>query len=270
MGEPSDQDALLSVLCSLTATLPLVGNGQYILGFFSFCFSMYFLRKLWKPAKVIAPDDFRVIILGAGVSGICMGKKLNDLGLRYTIIEKAPALGGTWWENIYPGAACDVPSHLYSYSFFQNPNWSRAYSHQKEILRYLQDTASRFGVYPHIKFGQRIKQNTWNKETNKWTVETNNGDKYVGNVLISGCGGLHVPKFPNFPGMDEFKGDAFHTAQWKPDYDPTDKVVAIIGTGASAVQAVPNLSEMGVKDLTVFQEHLVGHHQDLTLSIQSG
>ena len=124
-------------------------------------FNNYLITILYdQNIQVIAPDDFQVLILGAGVSGICMGKKLNNLGirfqrinilfffgksfiLRYTIIEKAPALGGTWWENIYPGAACDVPSHLYSYSFFQNPNWSRAYSHQKEILRYLQDTASR-------------------------------------------------------------------------------------------------------------------------------
>jgi len=253
MGEASDQDSFLSFGCSVTAAVLLVGNGWYVLGFLFFTCSMYFLKRLWKPAKVVAPDDFRVIIFGAGVSGICMGKKLNDLGIRYTILEKAPALGGTWWENIYPGAACDVPSHLYSYSFFQNPNWSRAYSHQKEILNYLQETASRFGVYPNIKFSQRIKLNIWNKETNKWTVETEGGVKYIGNVIISGCGGLHVPKYPKFPGMDDFKGDAFHTAKWIPDFDPKDKTVAIIGTGASAVQAVPNLSEMGVKSLTVFQ-----------------
>jgi len=218
-----------------------------------FCCSMNFLMKLRKPAKLKAPEDFHVVILGAGVSGICMGKKLRDLGLKYTILEKAPSLGGTWWENIYPGAACDVPSHLYSYSFFQNPYWSRAFSRQKEILEYLQDTASRFGVYPNIKFGMRVKQNTWNKETNKWTVETSSGEIFTGNVLVSGCGGLHVPKLPNFKGMEEFEGEAFHTAQWKPDYDPTNKKVGIIGTGASAVQTVPNMAEMGVKSITVFQ-----------------
>jgi len=253
MGDQGDKDAFLSFVCATTATGLLVGKECYILGIILFLCSMYFLRKLWRPMKVAAPDDFHVIILGAGVSGICMGKKLNDLGLRYTILEKSPALGGTWWENTYPGAACDIPSHLYSYSFFQNPAWSRAYSHQAEILKYLQNAASRFGVYPHIKFGQRVKLNTWDRETNKWTVETASGEKYIGNVIISGCGGLHVPKYPDFLGMEDFKGEAFHTARWKANYDPTDKAVAIIGTGASAVQAVPNLADTEVKSLTVFQ-----------------
>jgi len=253
MSGISDQDAFLSFVCAITATGLLICQEYYVVGFLLSICSMYFLQKLWRTVKVVAPDDFHVVILGAGVSGICMGKKLNDLGIKYTILEKSPALGGTWWENIYPGAACDIPSHLYSYSFFQNPYWSRAYSHQGEILSYLQDTASRFGVYPHIKFSQRVKQNTWDKETNKWTVETVSGEKYIGNVIISGCGGLHVPKYPEFSGIEDFKGEAFHTARWKPNYDPTDKAVAIIGTGASAVQAVPTLAETKVKRLTVFQ-----------------
>jgi len=254
MGEPpDDQDSLLSLICSLVAFLLLVGNGWNVLGFLMFTCSLHFLNNLRNPEKINAPEDFHVIILGAGVSGICMGKKLNELRITYTILEKSPALGGTWWENTYPGAACDVPSHLYSYSFYQNPGWSRAYSHQQEILQYLQNTASRFGVYPHIKFEQKIKLNTWDKTTNKWMIETENGDTYICNVIVSGCGGLHVPKYPNFEGMEEFMGEAFHTARWKPSYDPTDKKVAVIGTGASAVQAVPTMADMGVKNLTVFQ-----------------
>lgn len=207
--------------------------------------------KSEKPLDV--PSDFHVVIVGAGVSGICMGKKLKEMGIKFTILEKGSSLGGTWHDNLYPGCACDVPSHLYSYSFFLNPSWSQNYSKQPEILAYLQRTAARFGVTPNIRFGERIVVNTWDKVTSRWRVVTESGLQLTANIIISGSGALHVPKIPEFPGAETFRGEAFHTAQWRKGYDPRGKRVAIIGTGASAVQAVPNLARLGVTSLTVFQ-----------------
>jgi len=214
-------------------------------------FILYLKIKAAKKPDV--PSDYHVVIIGAGVSGICMGKKLNDLGIKFTILEKSKSLGGTWYDNVYPGCACDVPSHLYSYSFFLNPGWSRNYSRQEEILAYLQRAASKFGVSPHIRFNTRIVRNVWDKTSNKWIVTTASGEKIIANVIISGSGALHVPKIPSFKGIEQFQGDSFHTALWRKDYNPQGKRVAVIGTGASAVQAVPNLEKLGVKSLTVFQ-----------------
>lgn len=247
------EDTSLALFCSATACFILVWNGYTGAGFLFFLSCLYLLNKLRLPAKVKTPDGFHAIIIGSGVSGIAMGRKFNHMGIKYTILEKSQQLGGTWWDNFYPGVACDVPSHLYSYSFFQNPYWSRAFSHGKEILAYLQEAASRFGVYPHIQFGKRVSRATWDKTTNTWTVECTDSSTYTGNILVSCCGGLHVPKMPTFPGMDKFKGEAFHTALWKADFETKGKRVAVIGTGASAVQAVPNLVELGVESLTVFQ-----------------
>ena len=135
----------------------------------------------------------------------------------------------------------------------QNPYWTRAFSRQKEILAYLQTAASKFGVYPHIKFGKTVKRSWWDQKTAKWTVETTEGDQFTGNVLISGVGGLHVPKFPNFPGTDQFEGQAFHTNAWPSGFKPQGQRIAVIGTGASAVQTVPSVAEMAPSKLTVFQ-----------------
>jgi len=249
----NNDDIVLSLFSSGTAFFVLYWQGCTVLSFLMFTSFMYFLSKLRGKKKVTAPENFNVLIIGSGVSGICMGKKLNDVGVKYTIWEKSASLGGTWYDNTYPGVACDVPSHLYSYSFFQNPNWSLAFSKGKEIHAYLQSAASRFGVYPHIRYGKKVITAIWDKKTCLWTVEAEDGSVATANVVISGCGGLHVPKFPDYKGMDSFKGEAFHTAQWKKDYDPTNKRIAVLGTGASAVQAVPNLAEMGPKDLFVFQ-----------------
>lgn len=247
------EDATLSLLCSATACILLIVNGWTTGGLLFLACTLYFLNKLRVTPKVKAPDGFHAIIIGSGVSGIAMGRKFNLMGIKYTILEKSQQLGGTWYDNTYPGVACDVPSHLYSYSFFQNPYWTRAYSHGREILSYIQATASRFGVYPHIRLGKRVASATWDSTTSTWTVACTDGTSYKGNILVSCCGGLHVPKLPTFTNMDKFKGEAFHTALWKADFDPKGKRIAIIGTGASAVQAVPALAEQGVASLTVFQ-----------------
>jgi len=246
-------DLSLSIFSSGTAFFLLFAQGWTVTGFLVFATFLYFLSKLVRPQKVNLPEDFHVVIVGAGVSGICMGKKLNDIGVKYTILEKSGGLGGTWYDNIYPGVACDVPSHLYSFSFYLNPYWSRAFSGGKEIHGYLQRAASRFGVYPHIEFNKRVISSTWDKDTALWTVLTEDGAKYNANVFVAGSGGLHVPRLPKYQGMEEFQGESFHTALWHKNFDPRNKRVAVIGTGASAVQTVPNLSELGVKEMKVFQ-----------------
>lgn len=248
-----NNDLVFSLISAGVAFPLLYWQGFTYSAVFIFIIFMYFISKLRGVERISAPTDFSVLIIGSGVSGICMGKKLNDVGLKYTILEKSANLGGTWYDNIYPGVACDVPSHLYSFSFFLNPSWSRMYSKGREIHTYLQAAASRFGVYPHVQYNKHVSSATWDKKTSKWTVLTKDGSSYSANILISGCGGLHVPKFPTYKGMDTFKGENFHTALWKKDFDPTNKRVGVLGTGASAVQAVPSVAAMNLKTLTVFQ-----------------
>ena len=177
----------------------------------------------------------------------------NYLLIRYTILEKSASLGGTWRHNTYPGCACDVPSHLYSFSFFQNPAWTRAYSRQPEILKYLEDAANKFGILPNVKFGKIVEKSMWEKKRNKWHVETSDGEEFIGDVVVSGLGSLHVAKLPNIPGMEDFAGSSFHTSAWPADYSPKDRDVAVIGTGASAVQTVPGVASGDPSSLTVFQ-----------------
>ena len=174
---------------------------------------LYRLLPRLKPRQLEAATDLNVVIVGAGVSGLCMGKKLKEEGVRFTILEKSPKLGGTWWENTYPGCGCDVPSHLYSFSFLPNPDWSRVYSGQAEILDYLKRVASKFNLVEHIQFSQRVTKCDWDPEACQWKISTEQGDKFTARVLVSGQGALHVPKTPDFPGADSFKGEMMHTAR---------------------------------------------------------
>jgi len=196
--------------------------------------------------------DLSVIIVGAGVSGLCMGKKLKDRSVNFTILESGGELGGTWRDNTYPGCGCDVPSHLYSYSFFPNPGWSRVYSGQREILDYLRRMAERFELVSHIKFGRKVTDCTWDAEECKWKVATEGGETFTTRVLVSGSGALHVPHTPNLPGAHQFGGAAMHTARWDSSYSPAGKRIAVVGTGASAVQAMPELAKTAER-VTVFQ-----------------
>ena len=249
----NSQDIVLSVICSFTAYLLLMLSGWTILSYLALAAMVHFIIQLQEPEKLHPTEDFMVCIVGSGISGICMGKKLNDIGVPYVILEKASTLGGTWWENIYPGIACDVPSHLYSFSFHTNPRWSREYSPGKEICGYLNEVASYFNVFPKMKFNQRVVSAIWNEKIGKWEIVTSDSSKIFANILVTATGQLHVPKVPEFPGKDEFLGEAFHTANWKSNFDPEGKSIGIIGTGASAAQAVPSLANQGVKNLTVFQ-----------------
>lgn len=197
------------------------------------------------------PIHARVLIIGSGFSGLGMGISLDRAGIGdYVIVEKAGELGGTWRDNTYPGCACDVPTHLYSYSFEPRTDWQKLFSDQPEIFDYLRDVADKYGLRGHIRFHQQIERGHWDDAQQRWHAFSTDGQEYVAQFIVSAVGGLHVPSIPEFPG--EFTGAAFHSAQWRHDIDLTGKRVAVIGTGASAIQFVPEIIDR-VAELTVYQ-----------------
>jgi cation diffusion facilitator CzcD-associated flavoprotein CzcO len=201
----------------------------------------------------MAENVVDVAIVGSGFSGIAMGHLLNEAGVRsYVILEKADEVGGTWRENAYPGAACDVPSHLYSFSFAPNPRWSRAFSPQGEILDYLRRTARALGVTPHIRFGAAVSGADFDEAKGRWTISLRDGRTYYARALVLGNGALHLPQLPDIEGRDTFAGPAFHSAKWDHGFDWHGKTVAVVGTGASAIQIVPAIAP-GTRRLALFQ-----------------
>lgn len=200
--------------------------------------------------------EIDILIVGAGFAGLGMGIRLRQAGLdNFLILEQASGLGGTWKDNRYPGAACDVPSHLYSYSFENNPSWSRDYAGQAEILAYLERCADKYGVRPHMRFrrkvvGARFDDSAQGRGT--WSVQTEDGRTYTARVLITSCGLLTKPAYPQLSGLNTFQGPVFHTARWRSDAALENKRIAVIGTGASAVQVVPELAKQA-RSLSVFQ-----------------
>jgi cation diffusion facilitator CzcD-associated flavoprotein CzcO len=166
------------------------------------------------------------------------------------ILEKADALGGTWRDNTYPGCACDVQSHLYSFSFAPNPDWTRTYARQPEIRAYLQDIADRYGLRDRIRFGSAVTSARWTGR--RWDLQLADGTRVNARVVVWGTGALHEPAIPDLPGLDEFTGTVFHSARWRHDHDLRGRRVAVIGTGASAVQFVPAI-QPAVASLTLFQ-----------------
>jgi cation diffusion facilitator CzcD-associated flavoprotein CzcO len=196
--------------------------------------------------------DVRVAIIGAGFGGLGAAIRLKQAGIDdFAVLERAEDLGGTWRDNSYPGCACDVPSHLYSYSFAPNPDWSRAFSSQPEIQAYLQRCADQFGIRPHLHFGAAVNEARWDDDTKRWHVETARGE-FSAQVLIAAQGPLSDPALPAIAGLSTFAGTTFHSAAWQHDYDLTGKRVAVVGTGASAIQFIPHVQERAAH-LTVFQ-----------------
>lgn len=194
-----------------------------------------------------------VLIIGAGFGGIGLGALLLRAGLRsFTILEQEDSLGGTWRDNIYPGAACDVPSHLYSYSFAPAPGWERRYAPQGEILSYLTAVADRLGVSPHIRYGCAVASLQWSSDRSEWTATLTDGRTIRADVVVSAVGQLHRPAVPDLPGLASFPGTVCHSSQWPADLDLTGRRVGVIGSAASAVQIVPALAP-GVARLSVFQ-----------------
>ncbi|MBJ7520855.1 MAG: NAD(P)/FAD-dependent oxidoreductase, partial [Solirubrobacteraceae bacterium] len=194
-----------------------------------------------------ATERVDVAIIGAGFGGIATAHRLKQEGTRtFVLLERAQDVGGTWRDNSYPGCACDVPSHLYSLSFALNPNWSRTYSQQPEIHAYLRDVARKEGLLGHVRFGREVQEAAWDDTAKHWRITTNAGTT-VAKAIISAAGPLTEPKLPNIPGLADFEGTLFHSARWNHDYDLTGKRVAVVGTGASSIQFIPEIQPQVAK-----------------------
>ena len=194
----------------------------------------------------------RVGVIGAGAGGIAMGIQLAAGGYDFTIFDRADGFGGTWRHNTFPGAACDVPSHLYSYSFALNPRWSKTYANQPEILAYLEKVAAEHGLGPHLRPNTAITTVRWSDSHRRWTLVTNDGQQHDFDAVVSAVGMLDVPHIPDIPGAQRFRGRHFHSARWDHRKSTAGERVASIGTGASAIQYVPAIAPK-TAHLTVFQ-----------------
>ena len=193
------------------------------------------------------------IIIGTGFSGIAMGVMLKEKDINdFIMLEKAKDLGGTWRENTYPGAECDVPSALYSYSFEPYPEWEYKWSMQPQILEYIKHVASKYQLYDHMHFSTELTGARWDDNTKIWTVYTSQGKEYKTKSVISAIGQLHHPSIPNIEGKEDFQGPSFHSARWDHDIDISGKVVGVIGNAASAVQFIPEIAKTA-GHVTIFQ-----------------
>ncbi|CAM3952750.1 flavin-containing monooxygenase [Smaragdicoccus niigatensis] len=198
-------------------------------------------------------SDPSVLIVGAGFGGLAAAIELVRHGHRnVTILEKSDGLGGVWRDNTYPGAACDAPSDLYSFSFAPNTKWPKRFAEQPAILAYMQDVAARYGIVERIRFGVEVTDAEFDADRAHWLVRTSDGAELTANVFVPAVGQLSRPTLPNIPGRDRFAGAQFHSARWNHDVDLTGKRVAVVGTGASAIQIVPAIAPQ-VAHLTVFQ-----------------
>ncbi|OZM74456.1 cyclohexanone monooxygenase [Amycolatopsis antarctica] len=194
----------------------------------------------------------RVAIIGAGFGGLGMAMRLKQAGIDdFVVLERAAEVGGTWQVNTYPGAQCDIPSILYSFSFAPNPKWTRLYPLQPEIHEYLRDCAENFGLGPHLRLGHEVLDASWDERAGHWTIVTGHGT-WQAQILVGAMGPFSEPATADLPGLDSFQGKVFHTAAWNHEHDMSGGRVAVIGTGASAVQIIPRLQPR-VGALTVFQ-----------------
>lgn len=193
-----------------------------------------------------------VVIVGGGFGGIATGVKLKRAGIdTFTIFEKSEGPGGTWWDNRYPGAEVDVWSHLYSYSFMSY-DWSRSHARQDEIQRYLEEVVDRFGLRPHFRFGTTVDEAIWDDTSDMYTVRLRGGEELRAQVVVSALGLLNYPRYPDWPGLERFEGPKFHTSRWEHHHDLTGKRVAVVGTGSTATQVVPEIAPV-VEHLYLFQ-----------------
>lgn len=197
-------------------------------------------------------EHVRVAVIGSGFGGLGAAVRLRREGITdFVVLERADSVGGTWRDNSYPGCACDVPSHLYSFSFAPHPDWPRTFSGQRHIRAYLEHVTDLFGLRPHLRLDSEVKLMTWDDEHLRWTIETTRGT-LTADVVVSATGPLSDPKVPDVPGLESFPGKVFHSARWDHDYDLRGKRVAVVGTGASAIQIVPAIQPQ-VGRLTLFQ-----------------
>ena len=186
----------------------------------------------------------RIAIVGAGPGGICMAIRLKGAGFEsFEILEKSGGVGGTWNHNRYPGCACDIPSHLYSFSFELKPDWTRPYASQPEILAYLEHCAAKYGILPHCRFGDAVQRACWDEDASRWTLELASGRTVEADVVVSAVGMFNELVVPEIPGLDAFAGTRFHSARWDWSHDLSGETVGVIGSAASAVQFVPEIAQ---------------------------
>ena len=189
-----------------------------------------------------AGHDLKIAIIGAGPGGICMAIKLKEAGFDdFVILEKGTGLGGTWYHNRYPGCECDIPSHLYSFSFEIKPDWTKPYARQQEILAYLQACADKYDLAPHFSFESEVHRLSWSEETARWNIELATGATIGANVVVSAIGMFNELVYPDIEGLDGYTGTSFHSARWNWDHDLRGATVGVIGSAASAVQFVPEI-----------------------------
>ncbi len=202
--------------------------------------------------EVTKPKTYDTIIIGAGISGLAAAHKMLEAGLDdFIVLEKAQSLGGTWRDNTYPGCGCDVPSALYSFSFAPSQQWNHLFARQPDILKYLNDVADTFQLKEKILFEHALLNAYWNEIESVWELQTSQGD-YVAKTVIFATGPITEPQIPNIKGIETFKGEMFHSARWNHDADLVGKRIAVIGTGASAIQFIPQIQPLA-KHLYVFQ-----------------
>jgi cation diffusion facilitator CzcD-associated flavoprotein CzcO len=209
-------------------------------------------------------EHHRAVIVGSGFAGLGAAIRLTQAGIEdFVVLERDSDVGGTWWANTYPGCQCDIPSHLYSFSFAPNPGWTRTYSLQPEILQYLRAVCSEHGIYPHIRFGREVKAADWDEQAKRWRIETGacgeagagddaDASELTADLLIVGPGPLSDPKLPALDGIESFEGAIFHSARWDHEHSLLGERAAVIGTGASSIQFVPQI-QPEVSELHVFQ-----------------
>ena len=228
-----------------------------------------------RNKRPTAIDDFHVIIIGAGMSGIGMAAKLKDAGIAFTVLEKNDAVGGTWYENSYPDCGVDTPNHFYSFSFERNPNWSGYFSKRDELHAYFERCATDFGIRDRIRLGVEVSTAQYDEATQTWTVHCKNKngieETLRANVVVSAVGQLNRPSMPDIEGLNDFAGPMFHSARWRHDVDLTGKRVAVIGTGCSAVQFLPKTAAKAGQ-VSVFQRtpHWVSPARDYYRPVEPG
>jgi cation diffusion facilitator CzcD-associated flavoprotein CzcO len=209
-------------------------------------------RNAGPSAAAAGPRDVAVAIVGSGFGGLGAAIRLREAGIEdFVVLERAHELGGTWRENTYPGCACDVPSHLYSFSFALNPDWSRFFAPQREILGYLRRIARERGITERIIFGAEVRSGRWDEGDQRWLIDTSAGAVRA-RAVIAAAGPLSEPSIPDIPGLGSFGGKVFHSAQWDHDHDLSGERVAVIGTGASAAQFIPHV-QRAAEHLDVYQ-----------------
>lgn len=196
---------------------------------------------------------YTVTIVGAGAGGLCMAARLRESGITdFVVLEKSDGVGGTWRDNTYPGAACDVPSHLYSFSFAPKADWSRKWAKQPEILAYFESLVERFDLSAHMRFGTQVAEATWSDRECVWRIRTGDGEEIRSRVLVNALGQLNTVNIPDLDGLAQFDGTTFHSARWDHEHDLSGEHVGVIGIGASAIQFVPPVARRASR-LTLFQ-----------------